>query len=201
MSQLQRFSFIGALAVSAALVLSGCAPEPDQQQATKSAMPTPSSTQVSTQSPSPTPLPTSQAIQIQGVTMDKSCETIFPVDRLYSYNANIGLIPNQAPTISPTSTQQLELGGISCALMNLSSGSTTEIVITKLSPSSIQTKTQEIATATTAGKYQVENGLIASYTGQTGQFVKNGYWVSVSSNDFGSAIDASRVSNLVAQGL
>lgn len=201
MSQFQRFAIVGAVVLSATLVFSGCTPEPELQQATKSAKPAPSSTKVITQSPSSTPLPSSETIQIQGESMDKSCESIFPVDRLYKYNANIGLIPNQPPTISPTSAQQLEIGGISCALMNLSSGATTEVVVTKLSPSSIKAKTQEIDLATSEGNYQVENGLIASFSGQTGQFMKNGYWVSVSSSDFGTAIDASKVSNLVAQGL
>lgn len=183
------------------LFSSGCAPEPEPvvipSKTASSVSPKPTTSVSTPQSTPSSDLP----VPLASEPMDKSCEKIFPVDRLYNFNANIGLIPNQAPTIAPSAQKQLELGGISCVLTNLSSGATTEVVLTKLTPQSAESKSKELESLFSQGNYQVENGITASFSNHSGQFVKNNYWVSISSTDFANPIDASRVSNLVAQGL
>lgn len=182
---------IGVTAL-AALSLASCAPEPIQPIASESQIP-----------PATSPTPTvsnSTPPTLTSVAMDKTCSTIFPLGKLYEYDPNIALVPAKSGS-SDIATEQVKLGGIVCELTNLSSASSTQITIVKLTPESARAKANQIEAASSSGGYQVQTGLKASYQGKTGQFVKNNYWVSVTSEGFSNPVQASPVSYLTAIGL
>lgn len=201
MRQTLKILITGGAILSSTLVLTGCAYEASSSSI--SASPTKTSTTVSKPKISSTPTSSSTPSNepLTAEAMDKTCEDVFPLNRLYEFDSNLGLIPGQSPTVSPTAQAQIALGGVSCALTNLSSGATTEVIITKLTEKSAAMKKKEINSLEAQGSYQVETGLTASYANNTGQFVNNNYWVSVASANFANGLDASRISFLTAQGL
>lgn len=192
---------LGGVILASTVALTGCVAEasPPTSSATPSKTSTTSASPIASKTPTSSGTPTSEPLVAE--KMDRSCEEIFPLDRLYEFDSNLGLIPGQTPTVSSSANAQLALEGITCALTNLSSGATTEVIVTKLTEKSAAAKKKELDSVATQGSYQVETGLTAAFAGQTGQFVKNTYLVSVASTDFASAVDASRISYLTAQGL
>lgn len=192
MENKQVILFVGITSLVSVL-LSGCAPE-------RAFQPIPSTTTNTTQPATPSPSPSSTALT--SVAMDKTCDSIFPVDGLYKFDPNVALAPDSSPFISsPVVSEQQALKGISCKLLNLSSGATTQVVVVKLQPESAKQLTQSIATDPNSVPYQVNTELRGTYNKQIGQFVKGNYWVTVSSAGFQNPVDASKLSYLTSLGL
>ena len=201
MRQTLKLLVTGGTILTSILVLTGCAPEASSSSISASPTKTSTSAPKPKNSSTPTESTTPSNEPLNADAMDKTCEEVFPLNRLYEFDSNLGLIPGQSPTVSPTAQAQIALGGVSCALTNLSSGASTEVVITKLTEKSALAKKKEIDSLEAQGNYQVETGLTASFANNTGQFVKNNYWVSVASVNFTNGLDASQISFLTAQGL
>lgn len=186
-----------ALASCAAATSSSSTPTPlasQSKQPTASATPTKSPAQSATPAPPTSPTP----FVLTSLAMDKACEDILGLQKLYDYDSNVALVTGRAPTMSPTAAEQVRLGGVTCVIVNLSSSVETEIVITKLTEASATFKSTELSATP---NYQVNNVVRGLFTTPTGQFVSGNYWVSVSSPDFKNPVDASQVSFLVASGL
>ena len=194
-----KFVVTGVVAITA-LGLSSCASEPEKASISATSTPKPT---VTLQTPSPTLVTTTAPTPqiLTGEKIDKSCEQVFPLERLYEFDPNIALVPGEFSISNEVTNKQIELGGISCSLTNLSSGITTQIVITKLSTDSVSIQKNLIDQAMAGGGYKVNNEISGSFISGTGQFLKNSYWVSVSSSSFGNAVEASQLSFLTAQGL
>lgn len=179
----------------AVLVLSACAPEKSLDPLSTTSPTTPASVT----SPSPTPTASSSA-SLESQKMDKSCADIFPLGRLYEFDPNVALVSSKEPA-SALATQQLKLGGIICELTNLSSATSTQIVVSKLTPPSAEALKSQIQSASNTSGYQVATGTRAAFQDKTGQFVFNNYWVSVTSDGFTNPVLASPVSYLTSRGL
>jgi hypothetical protein len=198
------FSRTAAASIGIMLAMAGCnATVPTQTpSATQSTIPaitrTPTAASTATSTPSPDSSGTPTPIALSSVPMDKTCEDILGLQTLYDYDPNMALVAGRTPTLSPTAADQIRLGGITCVLLNLSSDSETEIIVTKLTATSAAMKTDELATGS---NYQVNTEVRGFFTAGAGQFVSDGYWVSVASRQFAGSIDASQISFLIARGL
>jgi starvation-inducible outer membrane lipoprotein len=190
------------IAIGVVATLAGCASPPPTS--TEASSPThsksPTSTPAQTSSPSVEPAPSSSAtpFALTSVAMDKTCGDILGLQKLYDYDPNVALVTGRTPTMSPVAAEQVRLGGITCVIVNLSSSVETEIVATRLTEASASFKSTELSATP---NYQVNNVVRGVFTTETGQFVSGNYWVSVSSPNFTSPVDASQMSFLVASAL
>jgi hypothetical protein len=178
---------IGALAL---LGLSGC--KNTANSPASSSSPSPSATPSSSASarpdaaPSATPVPTRAA----GTPLSVSCSTLLTPQTVYDFNQNTSLQPAYKPKSGSDGSSALSFNGISCGLVNNSSGAITSVSAAHPSASDLA------ALKSAAAKGTAVSGLgdaaWFSTSGQNGQLqVFTGpYWVTASSVFFGTAEDA-----------
>jgi hypothetical protein len=193
-----------SLAIGLTITLTSCAagspmPTPTPSATAKglqtpATTPTPTGSSTPSQSPSSAPAP----VVLTSTPMDRTCDDVFGLQKLYDYDPNMALVAGRTPRLSPTATEQAHLGAITCVLVNLSSSVETEIVIAKLTDSSTAAKSAELSAG---ANYQVNTSVRGFFNSGMGQFTKGSYWVSVSSPSFVNPVDASQISFLAASGL
>lgn len=133
------------------------------------------------------------------------CESIAPSESLYNLNPNLALLPDVHLDQTLESRQIHELGGTGCQLTNLSTNSNIEIEIVKLTNTSskeLEQKLQENGSLSTVQLPENTTGYFSQTdsVGQT-QFIQNNYWVSISSEEFTSAIETTTIASLVISGI
>ncbi|MEO7123487.1 MAG: hypothetical protein ABI400_10300 [Lacisediminihabitans sp.] len=180
---------IGALAL---LGLASCKATPTAPETSSSASPqaTPSSsaspTPDATSSATPKPTPASAP----GTSMGVDCNGLLSPQTVYNFNQNTSLQPAYKPKSGTDGAVALSFNGISCGLVNNSSGAITSVSVAHPAASDLATL------KSTAAKGTAVSGLgdsaYFSTSGQTGQLqvFKGPFWMTASSVFFGSADDA-----------
>lgn len=194
-----------SLAIVMGLGLSGCASESEQTSTPKPSL-TASQNTTSTKPSTTSPTPTATSFSLKSEPTDKSCDSILTLQSLYDFDPNLGTNPNTPGTLGRVGGQQMQLGGVSCTVINLSTQEETQVVVVKLDKESAAFQAAQMS-APPAGftAYQVANnvpGIFSSASGiGTAEFMSGPYWVSLASPTFTGGVDASPLSYVVWKNL
>lgn len=133
--------------------------------------------------------------------MDKTCESVLSLQSLYDFDPNLALTPGGTPAAGSPAQSQIQLGGISCTLTNLSSQQEVLVTVVKLDQASTDHQKAEIASATGNNSFQVASEVPGSFYQAggvgTAQFVTGHYWISLTSASYKIAVEASPLSYVI----
>ncbi|WP_349904218.1 hypothetical protein [Parafrigoribacterium humi] len=180
---------IGALALFG---LAGCKAETDTQSSStthspratspSSASATPNAVASPTTAPAPTRAP--------GTPVGVACASFLTPQVVYDFNPNTSLQPAYKPAAGSDGATALSFKGISCGLVNDSSGVVTSVSIAH--PGASDLTALKSAAARGAATSGLGDAAYFSTNGQVGQLqvFMGPYWISTSSVFFGTADDA-----------
>lgn len=191
---------IGALAL---LGLSGCkdtaglpgssnSPSPSSSTtASASATPSSSASAAPDTAPSTKPAPP----RASGTALGVNCNALLSPQAVYDFNPNTSLQPAYKPKSGSDGSAALSFKGISCGLVNDSSGATTSVSAAHPAASDLATLKNAASKGTAVSG--LGDAAWFSTSGGSGQLqVFTGpYWVSASSVFFGSANDARQLTS------
>jgi len=194
-------------ATLALVALAGCAPEGGSEpSASATTAPNASATAEPSAEPTASAEPTVEPTPVQppeGTPVELACDQVITPDEAYELNPNLGTDPAYAPT-SDTAVTATTYNGVSCGLLNQSSGEVIEISLAQ--PNEPLTNTLKDAALAggdivpTYGTAPEVEGYFSADTG-TAQVFTGGYWVAVSSPDMIEPGDAERLMSLVLSNL
>ena len=141
----------------------------------------------------PSSIPTGSSA-LEGAKLTHTCEDLYSVDELYTFNPNFSINTSQPPLQPQISDEIASLAGVTCTYMNLSSGDTIQLSVAKLKQNSVALLQKQIEAvsaknldfSTEKRKVFFElsngNGLL--------QILKDDYWIVVTSPLFQSPEEA-----------
>ena len=185
-----RTTAIAAIGALAMLGLAGCKdtahPATSPSASTSSSTPSSSASATPDATQSATPAPT----HAPGTPIGLDCNGLLSPQDVYDFNPNTTLQPAYKPKSGSDGSAALSFNGISCGLVNNSSGAITSVSVAHPAASDLA------ALKSAAAKGTAVSGLgdaaFFSTSGQTGQLqVFTGpFWITASSVFFGTADDA-----------
>ena len=141
----------------------------------------------------PSSVPTVSSV-LEGTKLTQTCEDIFSVDELYTFNPNFSINSSQPPLQRQVADEIASIAGITCTYMNLSSGDAIQLSVAKLKQNSVtilqkqieavSAKNLNFSTAKQTVFFELSNG-----NGLL-QILKGDYWVVVTSPLFQSPEEA-----------
>ncbi len=137
-----------AAAAAAGLLLAGCTPAADEepQPTTSAAQPSPSA-----DAPSSSPSPSASAApDPDGTPVAFGCDDVLTLDEMYAYNPNFGRQDDWTPPAGSAQAEVVAEQGISCQWVNLTSGITIEVGVSRLSDDEIVDRHEALQGSSTA---------------------------------------------------
>ncbi len=178
---------IGALAL---LGLTAC--NTSKQTPLEASSHSPQATESSSASATPgtTPSATPSPSRASGTPIGVDCNTLLSPQTVYDFNPNTSLQPAYKPKAGSDGAAALSFSGISCGLVNDSSGAVTSVSVAHPAASDLARLKSAAAKGTPASG--LGDAAYFSTSGQIGQLqvFKGAFWVSASSVFFGTADDA-----------
>lgn len=180
---------VGALAL---LGLAGCKADakPQKTSSSHSSSATPSTSASATPDASASSTPSPAPTHAPGTPLGVDCSTLLSPQTVYNFNPNTSLQPAYKPKSGSDGSTALSFKGISCGLVNDSSGDITSVSVAHPAASDLA----ELKASASKGTAVPGIGDSAwfSTSGQTGQLqvFKGAFWITASSVFFGTADDA-----------
>jgi len=176
---------IALIAATATLVasLAGCSMFPTSGATSSSK---PKQTEATTSSPAPSAAASAEQI----ITLGKSCDQLISLQALYDFNPNYSANPKYSSS-GGLAQQAVDLGGVSCGYINLTSDEKVTVSAAKLSDTNVaKISTQMSGSGSTTDVYGVP-GSFGTQSGEgTAQVLDNNTWVIVQSSAFLDPKDA-----------
>lgn len=176
---------IALLTASAALVasLTGCSMFPTSEV---TGSPKPKQTETTTSSP--TPSATASAEEI--IALGKSCDQLISLQALYDFNPNYSANPKYSPS-DGLPQQAVDLGGVSCGYINLTSDEKVTVSAAKLSDGNAAKVASQMSSSGSSTDVYGAPGSFNSQSGEgTAQVLDKNTWVIVQSGAFLDPKDA-----------
>lgn len=185
-----RATAVLALGALALLGLAGCKDTAATPNTSTSHSPRETPSNSASATPDAAPSATPGQTRAPGIPLGTDCAGLLSPQTVYDFNPNTSLQPAYKPKSGSDGSEALSFSGISCGLVNNSSGVVTSVSVAHPAASDLA------ALKSAAAKGTAVSGLgdsaFFSTSGQTGQLqVFTGpFWVTASSVFFGSADDA-----------
>lgn len=187
-----RAAAVAAIGALALVGLAGCKAASDTQSSSTSHSPRATSSSSASATPdavaSPTSAPTPP--RAPGTPVGVACNSFLTPQVVYDFNPNTSLQPAYKPAAGSDGATALSFKGISCGLVNNSSGAITSVSIAHPAASDLAALKAAAARGTAASG--LGDAAYFSTSGQVGQLqvFTGAYWITASSVFFGSTDDA-----------
>lgn len=195
---------VAVVAALTALTLAGCVGKSDAKPsgpASASVRPSAShSPRASSATPSPTPTPSATA-GTPATAVSVKCADLISAQQMYDFNPNFGLDTSFAPKAGTNAATAVSNKGIACNWTNQTSSET--ITFSAARPGSTLFASLKSSAAAGAAPGGLGDAAWFAAAGDTGtlQVFRGGYWLTATSVYFGSAADASDLTNAALSAL